>query len=119
MNITFPVGELFDRYIIAHIKFEKTQENQIEVDFYSQQALKFDLSLVKHELNQLKCLHLEMWELEKELKSGNEMSLTLEEIGRRAIAVRDKNRERIRVKNIIAEKLGCPVIEFKRDHQSE
>jgi hypothetical protein len=34
-------------------------------------------------------------------------------------AGRDKNRERLRVKNIIAEKLGCPVIEFKKDHRSE
>jgi predicted mannosyl-3-phosphoglycerate phosphatase (HAD superfamily) len=62
---------------------------------------------------------LDIWDLEKELKTGTEQDLPLEEIGRRAIAIRNKNSERVKIKNSIAELLDCPIREFKRDHLSE
>ena len=54
-----------------------------------------------------------------ELKSGREDKLSLEEIGHRAIAIRDWNNKRITVKNKIAELLGCSVKEIKKEHLSE
>ena len=57
--------------------------------------------------------------LEKELKSHTEHQLTLEEIGRRAINIRDWNNKRIHLKNIMADKLGCRVKEIKQDHLSQ
>jgi hypothetical protein len=57
--------------------------------------------------------------LEKELKSGRENELPLEEIGRRAIKIRDWNNKRVSIKNAMAEKLSCPVREIKKDHLSE
>jgi len=53
------------------------------------------------------------------LKAGREQELPLEEIGRRAIAIRDHNNRRIAIKNALAEQLECPVREIKRDHLSE
>jgi len=115
----FPVIELVDRYAIAKLKFSKTQANQAELDFYSEQLQSYDLSLVKDQIDELYNIHSEIWTLEALLKSGRESELSLEEIGRRAIAIRDRNNKRVVIKNNIAEILGCKVREIKKDHLSE
>ena len=109
MNPTFPVIELVDRLAIAEVKFQRTKANEQELLWYMNQAIRIDL---KH-------IHNEIWDLEAELKTGREAELSLEEIGRRAIAIRDHNNKRIALKNSIAEKLNCPVREIKKDHLSE
>jgi len=120
MNFVFPVTELLDRYAIAMVKFSKTRgANLVELDFYREQIQDYDLSIVESELKELQSIHNDIWELEKELKSGHEENLALEDIGRRAIKIRDKNNSRIKLKNYIAEKLGCSVREIKKDHLSE
>lgn len=121
MNIlpTFPVTELIDRYLIAEIKNEKGGNNNEELEFYAHQIKIYNLDLIKDLMQQLKDIHLGIWELEKELKNGVEQDLSLEEIGRRAIAIRNKNSQRVNAKNQIAEILGCNVKEFKLDHLSE
>lgn len=115
----FPIIELVDRYTIAQLKFYKTQANQAELEFYSTQLKNYDLDLVATELGELYNIHSHIWEKEALLKSGKEQELTLEEIGRRAIAIRDLNNKRIALKNSIAGKLGCLVKEIKQDHLSE
>jgi hypothetical protein len=45
--------------------------------------------------------------------------LSLQEIGRRAIAIRDFNNKRIVYKNSIATILGHPVREIKQDHLAD
>jgi hypothetical protein len=115
----FPVIELVDRYAIAKLKLFKTNANQAEVDFYQEQLSAYDLSSVVDELNELYSIHEQIWNLESELKSGMEAQLSLEEIGRRAIRIRDWNNKRIMIKNLVAEKLGCSVREIKKDHISE
>jgi arginine/lysine/ornithine decarboxylase len=120
MTPFFPIFELVDRYVIAMLKFNKTQANQEELDFYHAQLCKYDLSIVNKELENLHNIHSNIWNLEAELKSGRENKLTLEEIGRRAIEIRNWNNQRISTKNIIAEKLGQGNIkEIKKDHLSE
>ena len=115
----FPIIELVDRYAIAMLKFNKTQANQEELTFYADQLAVYDLSSIKSDLDSLYQIHNEIWNLESELKSGREAELTLEEIGRRAIAIRDCNNKRIALKNQIAQQLGCRVREIKKDHLSE
>jgi hypothetical protein len=119
MTPQFPVIELLDRLTIARVKHQRIGNNQIELDFYNTQSKDLDLSLVEHELTALQQIHNEIWNLEKELKSGRENELPLEEIGRRAIKIRDWNNKRVAIKNSIAEKLCCPVREIKKDHLSE
>jgi hypothetical protein len=118
MSYHFPVIELFDRLAIAEIKWERTRSNQEELEWYRTQVQNFDLTLVMPQLQELKAIHNTIWELEAELKSGREAELNLEEIGRRAIKIRDHNNKRIAVKNQIAELLDCTVREIKRDHLS-
>lgn len=119
MTPQFPIIELLDRLAIARVKHQRIGNNSIELDFYDSQAKNLDLSLVKYELEQLQQIHNEIWELEKELKSGKESDLPLEEIGRRAIKIRDWNNKRVGIKNSMAEKLSCPVREIKKEHLSE
>lgn len=119
MNVSFPVIELLDRLAIAEIKYEKTQSNQAELDYYKQQVNRLNFSAVQDEFQTLKQIHRDIWNLEKELKSGHEDQLPLEEIGRRAIVIRNMNNRRINIKNQMAEILDCSVREIKHDHLSE
>lgn len=115
----FPVIELIDRYIISKIKIEKNLPNNNEFNWYQDQLNKFDLTTVQPELIELEKVHLDIWNLEADLKSGQEQNIPLEEIGRRAIQIRNLNNKRVSLKNSIAEKLNCKVREFKSDHLSE
>ncbi|CAB4128474.1 hypothetical protein UFOVP112_32 [uncultured Caudovirales phage] len=119
MTPIFPIIELVDRLAIAEVKFKRTKANEEELLWYMNQSLSIDLSVIVNEYEQLKTIHNEIWELESELKTGRESELSLEEIGRRAIAIRDHNNKRVALKNTMAEKLGCSVREIKRDHLSE
>ena len=119
MTPKFPIIELIDRLAIAEVKFQRTSANKEELLWYKDQALNIDLGEVVNEYEDLKRIHNEIWNLEAELKSGREEELALEEIGRRAIAIRNHNNKRVALKNAIAEKLECPVREIKKDHLSQ
>lgn len=113
----FPTIELYDRLAIAEVKWEKTQANQEELEWYSDHCEV--VSDVRELYEDLKDIHRQIWSLESELKTGREMEIALEEIGRRAIAIRNLNNQRINLKNTIADRLGDPVREIKKDHLSE
>ena len=66
----FPVIELVDRYAIALLKFDKTQANKEELDFYRQQLLAVDITQITTELDDLYNIHKCIWGLEAELKTG-------------------------------------------------
>jgi len=117
--IQFPVIELIDRLAIADVKFQRTGANREELSWYMNQAAGLDLDSIKELYNNLVTIHNQIWDLESELKTGREAELPLEEIGRRAIAIRDHNNKRIALKNTIAERLGCGVREIKQDHLSQ
>lgn len=119
MTPVFPIIELVDRLAIAEVKFKRTKANEEELLWYMNQALRIDISVIVDEYENLKQIHNEIWDLESELKTGREAELSLEEIGRRAISIRDHNNRRVALKNLIAEKLGCSVREIKKDHLSE
>jgi hypothetical protein len=118
-NISFPIIELVDRYIISELKFEKTGANINEYNFYKKQMLALDILLIHSHLSDLKKIHQQIWELEYLLKSGHEEQLELAEIGRRAIEIRNLNRKRIQLKNLMADILNDPVKEIKQEHLSE
>jgi len=119
MTPIFPIIELVDRLAIAEIKFKRTKANEEELLWYMNEAIRIDLTQIVDEYEELKRTHDEIWELEAELKTGREAELSLEEIGRRAIAIRDHNNKRVALKNTMAEKLKCPVREIKQDHLSQ
>jgi hypothetical protein len=120
MTPIFPIIELVDRLAIADVKFKRTNgANKEELAWYTSQAKSHNLSVVEDLFIDLVAIHNEIWELESLLKTGREQELSLEEIGRRAIAIRDHNNKRVAIKNAIAERLSCPVREIKQDHLSQ
>lgn len=118
--IFFPAAELLDRLAIARVKWRRTHANIEELNYYELQAQNLSMGPECHDfMLELETIHDTIWDLEKELKSGCEQELSLEEIGRRAIAVRDHNNRRVQYKNLLAENVGCSVREIKKDHLSE
>jgi hypothetical protein len=116
----FPVIELIDRLAIAEVKFQRSNgANYDELSWYQQQASAYDFASIQEQFIKLKDIHNIIWDLEGLLKSGKENELSLEEIGRRAIIIRNHNNKRIAIKNFIAEQLKCTVREIKKDHLSE
>ena len=116
-----PVLELVDRLCIARVKYVRTNgANQAELDWYEAQFKKLPQS---EELDQniaaIIEIHNTIWDLEWQLKSGVEQQLSLEEIGRRAIVIRDYNNKRIGFKNSVAKLLNDGVQEVKQDHLSQ
>lgn len=119
MTNFFPIGELVDRLIIARIKTEKLGLVTNESKWYESAVENLDLGIVEQEMEDLKQAHLQIWEMESLLKNGLEEQISLEEIGRRSIKIRDYNGQRVIIKNAISKKLGCEVVEIKKDHLSE
>jgi hypothetical protein len=110
----FPVIELVDRYCIAKLKYNKIGTNKEELDFYTEQIKELPLHLIEKELERLYEVHRQVWEVEDEFKKKKaDTKYELEEIGRRALYVRDIMEERYVLKNVMAEKLNDPVKEHK------
>lgn len=116
----FPVIEIVDRYAIAIVKHRKTKgKNQEELDFYLEQMKQSNINPL-HELVQKLIAHHEyVWNLEDDFKKCRVDNLPLDEIGRRALHIRDVGFKRVELKNALAELAGDTVKEIKQDHISE
>jgi len=116
-----PVLELIDRLCIARVKHARTRgANQVELDWYEDKLRQLPQSAELDEAIQaMTDIHHAIWDLEWQLKSGVEQMLSLQEIGRRAIAIRDFNNKRIAYKNTVARILSHPVTEIKQDHLAD
>ena len=110
------LGEIADRYSIIKLKSERT-----DVD------CKEEFDTLKNELNgdeiytyvdQLYKVNGRIWDLESDIRKGKEGELGLEEVGRRAIMIRDFNKERINIKNTINTIYKTGFIEKKINHAS-
>ena len=119
MDSIFPVIELFDRLAIAQVKWQRTKNNKEELDWYTAQTTAYNFNLVADLFDDLVSIHNRIWDLEADIRLGHDQQLGLEEIGRRAILIRDHNHKRITIKNQIAKRLNCNVREIKKDHLSE
>ena len=106
-----PVLELLDRLCIARVKHARTNgANQVERDWYEDKLAQLPQSAELDEAIQaMTDIHHAIWDLEWQLKSGVEQMLSLQEIGRRAIAIRDFNNKRIAYKNSVAKILNAGI----------
>lgn len=100
----FPVIEIVDRYAIAVVKHEKTNgANQAELDFYLEQLKSININPINNKIIELIEHHSYVWSLEDDFKKGRIDQLPLDEIGRRAIHIRDIGYKRQDLKNALAE----------------
>lgn len=102
-----PICELCDRLTIAQLKLDRLPNEEIDkaglqkqIEYYESGIDEknkglLDLLLKLHKVNGL------MWDAEYAIRKGLDADLGLEEIGRRAIHIRDLNRDRVAIKNEI------------------
>lgn len=124
--IPMQLADIMDRMSILQLKEERLGEILIESadyrTYYTKYVQSADL-LLQEKLNtllvNLYVVNGEIWNLESDIRQGKEGMLGLEEVGRRAIAIRDFNKERIRLKNHITDLVGEKYKEIKINHASE
>ena len=116
-SIPMPICELCDRLTIAQLKMARLPDEEInkkelqaQINYYSLGIDPFDEEL-RRLIFELHIINGKMWDAEYDIRKGLDAALGLEEIGRRALAIRNLNRDRIAVKNKITDLVGQP--EFK------
>jgi hypothetical protein len=115
--IPMPICELCDRLTIALLKAERLSDDEIDKDGLTKQIAYYTEGIdqtnpeLEALINKLLDANKKMWDAEHAIRKGLDDDLGLEEIGRRAINIRDYNRERVAIKNDIADLVSQP--EFK------
>lgn len=110
--IITPVPEVADRYTIALLKIERLGSDEIDMDEmrkqidYYREGLKLEDPELAQLVENLYEINGEMWNAEYAIRKGQDDNLGLEEIGRRALRIRDLNRIRMKIKNDIVELTG-------------
>jgi len=116
--IPYSIGDVCDRYSILLLKKERgglPVDDELKV--YKKELDKYPDIWVA--VSMLYIVNGNIWSLESDIHLGKEDELGLEEVGRRAIRIREHNKERIGVKNRLNERYGEGFIEIKsKDHPS-
>lgn len=120
------ISDIMDRMSILQLKEERLALILIEAAdyraFYQRYTEGVDVGVqgkLDALLTSLYVINGKIWDLEAAIRQGKEGILGLEEVGRRALAIRDFNGERIRLKNEITELVGEKYKEIKIDHASQ
>lgn len=113
-----PISEIADRYSITLLKNERIEGIDLssELEVYKQELDKYDG--VDAYIKRLYIINGEIWDLESDIRKGKEKILGLEEVGRRAILIREKNKIRVGIKNEMVEKYEEGFKDIKMNHAS-
>ena len=119
-----PLAEVLDRLSILKLKIERINEWHLkkEQDAFNLAIQEFKnkgIKIKEEWLEELYKVNSKIWELEADIRKGRENLLGLEEVGRRAIEIRNLNRERVAMKNKIIEETGIGFKDVKVNHASE
>jgi len=119
-----PLPELLDRLVIVRLKAEriKDKEKEKELEFYMKELEEYRRKgfVIKDEwLEKLYDINGKIWDLEADIRKGKEGELGLNEVGKRAIEIRNLNKIRISIKNEITELTGSGFKDVKVNHASE
>lgn len=99
----YNLGDLIDRLSILTRKIYFNDDTSISEHRYLEKGLRsfgIDGKLITNVIR-LSMMNTEIWNLENDIRKGGEDKFTLEEIGKRAIRIRDTNKRRIAYKNNI------------------
>lgn len=116
-TMKYPTPDLYDRYTIECLKRDRAGANNASHII----ALSNEIDARKRDedfIHRLYDTNGKIWDLESDIRKGKENELGLEEVGRRALAIRDINRLRILIKDEIAQAFG-EYGEKKYNHASE
>lgn len=117
-------GGIVDGWAIAKLKAERIGEEECKIKFHGfclgmgEVENRYPLIDWSAYREKVLAIHSKIWHLESAIRQGK-LDNDLLEVGRRAIEIRDLNRERIVVKNEINALVGDGFQDMKRDHLSE
>jgi len=112
-----PISEVADRYSIALLKQERANaDNQHEINTLHSELSQYEQSL--DYVVKLKEINGKIWDLESDIRKGKENELGLEEVGRRAIQIRELNKIRVGYKNEMVNVYGEGFEDIKMNHAS-
>ncbi len=121
------LGDLLDRLSIVQLKSERidaqkmaAERKELESAFQEVKTRTSTLHIDWEDLLQLlKIINGYIWDLEADIRKGKEGELGLEEVGRRALMIRDLNNIRVWTKNLVIKSSGEGFPDIKKDHASE
>jgi predicted RNA-binding protein with TRAM domain len=113
--------DLLDKISILQLKVERIQEDSCkqELAYLMQQLPEYGFAEAEEFINRLRSVNGRIWDMESDIRKGKEHELGLEEVGRRALGIRNLNKFRIRIKNEIVEKTNKGFKDVKINHGSE
>lgn len=112
------IGEIVDRYTICKLKSERTNVNDLkEINSLLNEIKKY--KGLEPYIDALYKLNGDVWDIEGDIRCGNENVLGLEEVGRRALHLRKMNTRRVDIKNQINLRYKEGYIDVKVNHGSE
>ena len=92
----YPISEILDRYSIAVLKKQRLDaDNDIELKDLSEVIEDYKIinsQVIETYIDKLITINGEIWDLESDIRKGKEGELGLEEVGRRAIKIREFNK---------------------------
>lgn len=114
------IGDVVDRWTIAYLKKERGNVDTVKEQYaYIDYCQNYDQGKIAEAFKKLLNYNGDIWHLESDIRKGKEGELGFEEVGRRAIKIRDLNKERIRIKNELNEIYNEGFQEIKVNHSSE
>lgn len=114
------IGDVIDRWTIAHLKqIRGGIDTSEEQSAYRDYCASYDQKVIMSAFRDLLKHNGDIWSLESDIRKGKEGELGLEEVGRRALKIRDHNKLRIEVKNKINNLYNEGFQEVKVKHSSE
>jgi hypothetical protein len=117
-NLQTSIGEVCDRYSICKLKEERTDLNcQDELEILLNAIKPYDGLEIY--IDELIDINGSIWSLESDIRKGKEGLLGLEEVGRRALKIRNYNGIRVNIKNTINSLFNQGFNEIKTDHASK
>jgi hypothetical protein len=112
-----PISEIADRYSIALLKSERANaENKLEIHTLHKELVQY-LDVMEF-VSKLKEVNGKIWDLESDIRKGKEGELGFEEVGRRAIEIRELNKIRVGYKNEMVKKYEEGFEDIKMNHAS-
>ena len=115
------IGDIIDRWSIAYLKHQRAnQDTSQEINEYIDYCKeKYSQKDIKEYFNLLLKVNGDIWSLESDIRKGKEGELGLEEVGRRALQIRNFNGIRVKLKNELNLKYNEGFQEIKANHASQ
>lgn len=114
------IGDVLDRWTIAYLKQNRGGIDTVEEqEAYREYCTNYDQKVISETFKSLLQHNGDIWTLESDIRKGKEGELGLEEVGRRALQIRDFNKKRIEVKNKLNQRFNEGFQEHKVNHSSQ